>query len=30
MKILAIDIGSGTQDIMLYDTEEPIEIPQNW
>jgi len=25
MKILAIDIGSGTQDIMLYDTEEPIE-----
>jgi uncharacterized protein (DUF1786 family) len=25
MKILAIDIGSGTQDIMLYDTNEPIE-----
>ena len=25
MKILAIDIGSGTQDIILYDTEEPIE-----
>ena len=25
MKILAIDIGSGTQDIMLYDTENPIE-----
>jgi len=25
MKILAIDVGSGTQDIMLYDTYEPIE-----
>jgi len=25
MKILAVDIGSGTQDIMLYDTENPIE-----
>ena len=25
MKILAIDIGSGTQDIMLYNTENPIE-----
>ncbi len=25
MKILAIDIGVGTQDIMLYDTDYPIE-----
>ncbi len=25
MKILNIDIGSGTQDIMLYDSEQPIE-----
>ena len=25
MKILAIDIGVGTQDIMLYDTDHPIE-----
>jgi uncharacterized protein (DUF1786 family) len=25
MKILAIDIGSGTQDIMLYDSQESIE-----
>jgi uncharacterized protein (DUF1786 family) len=25
MKILAIDVGTGTQDIMLYDSEEPIE-----
>ena len=25
MKILAIDVGSGTQDIMLYDSEEAIE-----
>lgn len=25
MKILAIDVGAGTQDIMLYDTEQPIE-----
>jgi uncharacterized protein (DUF1786 family) len=25
MKILAVDIGVGTQDIMLYDTDEPIE-----
>jgi uncharacterized protein (DUF1786 family) len=25
MKILAVDVGTGTQDIMLYDTEEPIE-----
>jgi uncharacterized protein (DUF1786 family) len=25
MKILAVDVGVGTQDIMLYDTEHPIE-----
>lgn len=25
MKILAIDAGAGTQDIMLYDSDEPIE-----
>lgn len=25
MKILAIDIGTGTQDIMLYDTEKELE-----
>ena len=25
MKILAIDVGSGTQDIMLYDSEQTIE-----
>jgi uncharacterized protein (DUF1786 family) len=25
MKILAVDVGTGTQDIMLYDSEEPIE-----
>ena len=25
MKILAVDIGVGTQDIMLYDTDYPIE-----
>lgn len=25
MKILAVDIGVGTQDIMLYDTEYPLE-----
>jgi uncharacterized protein (DUF1786 family) len=25
MKILAIDVGVGTQDIMLYDTDHPIE-----
>ncbi len=25
MKILAVDVGSGTQDIMLYNTKEPIE-----
>ncbi len=25
MKILAVDIGVGTQDIMLYDTDHPIE-----
>lgn len=25
MKILTIDVGMGTQDIMLYDTDEPIE-----
>ena len=25
MKILTIDVGAGTQDIMLYDTFEPIE-----
>jgi uncharacterized protein (DUF1786 family) len=25
MKILAIDVGSGTQDIMLYNTDESIE-----
>jgi len=25
MKILAIDVGAGTQDIMLYDTDYPIE-----
>jgi uncharacterized protein (DUF1786 family) len=25
MKILAVDIGVGTQDIMLYNTDEPIE-----
>ena len=25
MKILAIDIGVGTQDIMLYNTDNPIE-----
>lgn len=25
MKILAIDVGAGTQDIMLYDSEEPVE-----
>ena len=25
MKILAIDIGVGTQDIMFYDTDHPIE-----
>ncbi len=25
MKILAVDVGSGTQDIMLYNTDEPIE-----
>jgi len=25
MKILAIDIGAGTQDILLYDDEKPIE-----
>jgi uncharacterized protein (DUF1786 family) len=25
MKILAIDVGAGTQDIMLYDSDQPIE-----
>ena len=25
MKILTIDVGSGTQDIMLYDSNEAIE-----
>lgn len=25
MKILAIDVGSGTQDIMLFDSKQPIE-----
>lgn len=25
MKFLAIDVGTGTQDIMLYDTTEPME-----
>jgi uncharacterized protein (DUF1786 family) len=25
MKILSIDVGSGTQDIMLYDSEESVE-----
>jgi len=25
MKILAVDVGVGTQDIMLYDTDHPIE-----
>ena len=25
MKILAVDIGVGTQDIMLYNTDDPIE-----
>ncbi len=25
MKILAVDIGVGTQDIMLYNTDNPIE-----
>ncbi len=25
MRILAIDIGTGTQDILLWDTDEPIE-----
>ena len=25
MKILAVDVGAGTQDIMLYDVDEPIE-----
>lgn len=25
MKILTIDVGVGTQDIMLYDTDQPIE-----
>ncbi|HMK54600.1 MAG TPA: DUF1786 domain-containing protein [Methanobacteriaceae archaeon] len=25
MKILAVDVGTGTQDIMLYDSLEPIE-----
>jgi uncharacterized protein (DUF1786 family) len=25
MKILAIDIGTGTQDILLFDSEQPIE-----
>lgn len=25
MKILAIDVGAGTQDIMFYDSEQPIE-----
>ncbi len=25
MKILAIDVGAGTQDIMLFDSEQPIE-----
>ena len=25
MKILSIDVGSGTQDIMLYDSDESIE-----
>lgn len=25
MKILTLDVGAGTQDIMLYDSEQPIE-----
>ena len=25
MKILAIDVGTGTQDIMLYDSQDPME-----
>ena len=25
MKILAIDVGTGTEDILLYDTEKEIE-----
>ena len=25
MRILAIDVGTGTQDIMIYDTEKELE-----
>ena len=25
MRILAIDVGTGTQDILLFDSEQPIE-----
>ena len=25
MKILALDMGTGTQDILLFDSEQPIE-----
>ena len=25
MKILAVDVGAGTQDIILYDSEQPVE-----
>src|SRR3712207_498767 len=25
MRVLAVDVGTGTQDILLYDTEQPIE-----
>ncbi|OPY28236.1 MAG: hypothetical protein A4E27_00370 [Methanobacterium sp. PtaU1.Bin242] len=25
MKILAVDVGAGTQDIMFYDSEQPVE-----
>ena len=25
MRILAIDMGSGTQDIVIFDSEKPVE-----
>ena len=29
MKILAIDVGTGTEDILLYDSEKEIENSMN-
>ncbi len=29
MRILAIDVGTGTQDIMIYDDEKELENSKN-